>query len=69
MKSLVKLSQFCYSFKDIRTVLVTSNLRNSDELRIILLKVSVIACESGCRSAAPHPRTPQNALNFRGRRI
>ena len=39
--------------EELLTVLVTSNLRDSNEIHIILLKASVIACERGCRSAAP----------------
>ena len=37
-------------------VLVTSCLRGSNKFRINLLKVSVSACESGQRLAAPLPR-------------
>ena len=39
------------------TALVTSYLHYSAEFHSILLKVSVIACESGCRSAVPLPCT------------
>ena len=38
-------------------VLATSYIRDSDEFHIILLKVSVIACESRCRLVVPLPRT------------
>ena len=57
----------CYSHDSM--VLVTSYLRDSDKFRIILLKVSVIACESGCRSATLLLRTTcvdsANGFKFR----
>ena len=52
--------------KENSTVLVTTYLRNSNKFHIILLKVSVIACESGCRSAAPllHTTFSRTSVTF-----
>ena len=55
------------------TVLVTSYLRDSNEFRSILLKLSMIACKSKCRLAVPFRVRPawtsQKALNSHERQI